>query len=79
VISKSSLQASLHTRDNNSQSSGSKDQFSRSGTIVVSQSIPRSTTMRIMTDDLRMLVFNGNGSQDLEQHMFVCEVIWTDK
>lgn len=32
-----------------------------------------------MVDELRMPVFNGNGSQDREQHMFVCEAIWTAK
>lgn len=35
--------------------------------------------MERMADDLRMQVFNGNGSQDPEQHMFVCEAIWTAK
>lgn len=32
-----------------------------------------------MVDELRMPIFNGNRSQDPEQHMFVCEVIWIVK
>jgi len=45
----------------------------------VSQSLPRITAARRMVDGLRMPMFNGNGSQDPEQHMFVCEAIWTAK
>jgi len=32
-----------------------------------------------MADELRMTMFNGNGSQDPEQHMFVCEAVWIAK
>jgi hypothetical protein len=28
---------------------------------------------------LRMFVFHGAGTKDLEQHLFICETIWTMK
>lgn len=45
----------------------------------MSQTVPRGTAPRRMAYDLRMPLFNGNGSQDPEQHIFVCESIWTVK
>jgi len=47
--------------------------------MVVSQSLPKNTMQRRMEDDLRVHVFNRNGSQYPEQHMFVCEAIWIAK
>lgn len=31
------------------------------------------------TVDLRMPIFHRIGTKDLEQHLFVCEVVWTAK
>ena len=45
----------------------------------MSQAIPRAAAPRQMADDIRMPTFKENGSQDHEQHMFVCEAIWTTK
>jgi len=68
------LQSNSHTKDRNNQSggvnsqnNGSKNQFSGSNIIVVSQFIPHSTVTKRMAYDLRMPFFNGNGSQDPKQ------------
>jgi hypothetical protein len=37
------------------------------------------STMAGVDPTLRMLVFHGAGSEDPEQHLFVCEAIWTVK
>jgi len=73
------LQANFHTRDSSSNNSGSQNQYSGSGIIVVIQSLSINIAMRRMVDDLRMHVFNGNGWQDPEHHMFFCEAIWIAK
>lgn len=93
VRTESPLQSSSNTKDSNSQSggvgsktsvlsqnSGSKNHLAGSSIfVVVIQPIPQSTATRRLSDDLRMPVFNGNRSQDPEQHMFVCETIWIVK
>ena len=28
-------------------------------------------------NNTNLLIFNGNGLEDLEQHWFLCEVLWT--
>jgi len=71
------LQTSFQTSEKNIKISLSQN--SGIGTIVVSQTIPGGTAPRRMADDLRILIFNGNGSQDPKQHIFVCEAIWTAK
>jgi len=47
--------------------------------MVVSQSLPKNTMQIRMEDNLRVHVFNINGSQYPKQHMFFCEAIWTVK
>lgn len=32
-----------------------------------------------MADDLRMPIFHGNGFEDPQQHLFLCEAIWDAK
>jgi len=61
------------------QSSGTRNKPSESSVVVVSQPTPQSTAIKGMAYDLRIPVFHGNGYQDLEQHLFLCESIWTAK
>ena len=49
------------------------------GSFVLSQTTPRTSAPRRMADDIKMPAFSGNGLQDPEQHMFLCEAIWTVK
>jgi len=56
-------------------SNPSVNHSSGSGSFVLSQTSPRASEPRRMADDIRMPTFSGNGSQDPEQHMFVCEAI----
>lgn len=77
VRPESLVQTSFQTSGNNSKNS--VGQSSGNGAIVVSQTIPGGAVPRRMVDDLRMHVFNGNGSQDPEQHIFFCEAIWIEK
>lgn len=63
----------------NIQSSGVGGKSSGGGVLVTSQPVRKITMMRRMEDDLRILVFHGNGTQDPKQHLFVCEAIWTAK
>jgi len=56
------VKTSFQTSGNNSKNSIS--QSSGSGAIVVIQTFPGGTTPKRMDDDQRILVFNGNGSQD---------------
>ena len=44
----------------------------------VSSSPPRST-MAHMTNDIKIPVFKGTGSEDPEQFWFLCEAVWTTK
>jgi hypothetical protein len=30
-----------------------------------------------MADEMRLPIFRGYGSEDLDQHWFLCEVIWS--
>jgi hypothetical protein len=30
-----------------------------------------------MVDDMRLPTFRGDGSEDLDQHWFLCEVVWS--
>jgi hypothetical protein len=32
-----------------------------------------------MADEMRLPTFKGDGSEDLEQHQFLCEVVWSIK
>jgi hypothetical protein len=32
-----------------------------------------------MADEMRLPTFRGDGSEDLEQHWFLCEVVWSIK
>ena len=34
---------------------------------------------RTTTDDVKLLFFQGNGTEDPEQYWFLCEVVWTIK
>jgi hypothetical protein len=34
---------------------------------------------RSMVDDMRLPTFRGDGSEDLDQHWFLCEVVWSIK
>ena len=35
--------------------------------------------MAHMNDDIKLPVFKGTGSEDLEQFWFLCEAVWTAK
>ena len=39
------------------------------------QTIPPTNTM--VGDDIKLPIFNGSGLEDLEQHWFLCEAVWT--
>jgi hypothetical protein len=67
-------------------SKGSKDNSQNSGSSTITQLqivSPRRNTMQNMMvgvdPTLRMFVFHGAGSEDPEQHLFICETIWTVK
>jgi hypothetical protein len=32
-----------------------------------------------MVDEMRLATFKGDGYEDLEQHWFLCEVVWRIK
>ena len=32
-----------------------------------------------MVDEMRLPIFRGDGSEDLDQHWFLCEVVWNIK
>jgi hypothetical protein len=32
-----------------------------------------------MVDEMRLPTFRGDGSEDLDQHWFICEVVWSIK
>jgi hypothetical protein len=32
-----------------------------------------------MADEMRLPIFKGDGSEDLDQHRFLCEAIWNIK
>ena len=32
-----------------------------------------------MGDDIKLLVFRGTGIEDLDQHFFLCEAVWSIK
>ena len=34
---------------------------------------------RSMEDEMRLPIFRGDGSEDLDQHWFLCEVVWSIK
>ena len=34
---------------------------------------------RMAGDEIKLLIFNGNGTDDLEQYWFLCEAIWTTR
>ena len=53
---------------NNSNSGNSSQGNSSSSTI------PRVNI--IVGNDIKLPIFNGNGLKDLEQHWFLCEVVW---
>ena len=40
---------------------------------------PPRSTMAHMTDDIKLPIFKGTGSEDLEQFWFLCEAVWTAK
>jgi hypothetical protein len=34
---------------------------------------------KLMADEMRLPIFRGDGSEDLDQHWFLCEVVWSIK
>lgn len=68
VRPKSPLQTSF--KSSGSKNSASQSQNSGSSAIVVSQVVPIGSAPRRMENDMRMHVFNENGSQDPKQHIF---------
>jgi hypothetical protein len=32
-----------------------------------------------MVDEMRLSIFRGDGSKDLDQHWFLCEFVWNIK
>ena len=40
---------------------------------------PPRSTMAHVNDDIKLPVFRGTGSKDLEQFWFLCEAVWTTK
>ena len=57
----------------NSQDSGKN--VPTNGPSNSGSSIPERHKMD--RDDMKFPIFNGNGLEVLEQHMFLCEAIWT--
>jgi hypothetical protein len=37
------------------------------------------TLVSFMADEMRLPIFRGDGSEDLDQHWFLCEVVWNIK
>ena len=47
-----------------------------SGSNTANQNPPRRNRMG---DDMKLPTFRGTGAEDLEQHWFLCEAVWTIK
>ena len=62
---------SLNTSNTNIVNSGQGSQTSPTFVMTVTS----ANTM--VGDKIKFPIFNGNGLEDLEQHWFLCEVIWT--
>jgi hypothetical protein len=40
---------------------------------------PSRNLGRSMADEMRLPIFRGDGYEDLDQHCFLCEVVWSIK
>jgi len=88
VSPKSEIKVELFSKDSiviqGVQNSGSKN--SRSSTHIQNQSPPTSlrrentkTKIEGIDNTLILPEFKGVGSEDPEQHLFVCKVVWATK
>jgi hypothetical protein len=74
-----SIIVSEGSKDSSKSSQSSGSSMSSQNQLVLSGKNTMQNMMAGVDPTLRMLVFHGAGTEDPEQHLFICETIWTVK
>ena len=75
-VSNITLPVVLESLSNQSNQSSQRNHSTATRILVHTQSRNQG---RPMADEMRLLIFRGDGSEDLEQHQFLCKAIWSIK
>jgi hypothetical protein len=62
-------------------SNQSSQSYQRTQSTITNNSVHAQSRNlgRYMEDEMRLPIFTGDGSEDLDQHWVLCEVVWSIK